>query len=108
MNSEAANGVMGRLMTELGRLPGIGPKTAERLTHRVILAGTRPRARAARAVSYAGRWRGALPVPGIGLRVTLGELADLPEYKSQFLRLFGFGIDGVDYAKDVDPRVVPG
>ena len=37
---------------------------------------------------------------------TLGELADLPEYKSQFLRLFGFGIDGVDYAQDVDPRVV--
>jgi enoyl-[acyl-carrier protein] reductase/trans-2-enoyl-CoA reductase (NAD+) len=39
---------------------------------------------------------------------TLGELADLGEYKSQFLRLFGFGIDGVDYAQDVDPRVVPG
>jgi enoyl-[acyl-carrier protein] reductase / trans-2-enoyl-CoA reductase (NAD+) len=39
---------------------------------------------------------------------TLGELADLAEYKSQFLRLFGFGVDGVDYAQDVDPRVVPG
>src|SRR6201996_4922200 len=39
---------------------------------------------------------------------TLGELADLGEYKSQFLRLFGFGIDGIDYAQDVDPRVVPG
>ncbi|MBX9649688.1 MAG: trans-2-enoyl-CoA reductase family protein [Xanthobacteraceae bacterium] len=39
---------------------------------------------------------------------TLGELADLGEYKSQFLRLFGFGIDGVDYAQDLDPRVVPG
>jgi enoyl-[acyl-carrier protein] reductase/trans-2-enoyl-CoA reductase (NAD+) len=39
---------------------------------------------------------------------TLGELADLAEYRSQFLRLFGFGIDGVDYAADVDPRVVPG
>jgi enoyl-[acyl-carrier protein] reductase/trans-2-enoyl-CoA reductase (NAD+) len=39
---------------------------------------------------------------------TLGELADLPEYKTQFLRLFGFGIDGVDYKQDVDPRVVPG
>ena len=37
---------------------------------------------------------------------TLGELADLAEYKSQFLRLFGFGIDGVDYAQDIDPRVV--
>jgi enoyl-[acyl-carrier protein] reductase/trans-2-enoyl-CoA reductase (NAD+) len=39
---------------------------------------------------------------------TLDELADLAEYKSQFLRLFGFGIDGVDYAQDIDPRVVPG
>jgi enoyl-[acyl-carrier protein] reductase / trans-2-enoyl-CoA reductase (NAD+) len=39
---------------------------------------------------------------------TLGELADLAEYKSQFLRLFGFGIEGVDYAQEVDPRVVPG
>ena len=38
---------------------------------------------------------------------TLGELADLAEYKSQFMRLFGFGIDGVDYTQDVDPRVVP-
>jgi enoyl-[acyl-carrier protein] reductase/trans-2-enoyl-CoA reductase (NAD+) len=37
---------------------------------------------------------------------TLGELADLPEYRRQFLRLFGFGVDGVDYAQDVDPRVV--
>jgi enoyl-[acyl-carrier protein] reductase/trans-2-enoyl-CoA reductase (NAD+) len=39
---------------------------------------------------------------------TMDELADLAEYRSQFLRLFGFGIDGVDYAADVDPRVVPG
>lgn len=39
---------------------------------------------------------------------TLGELADLGEYKREFLRLFGFGVDGVDYAQDVDPRVVPG
>jgi enoyl-[acyl-carrier protein] reductase/trans-2-enoyl-CoA reductase (NAD+) len=39
---------------------------------------------------------------------TLGELADLAEYKSQFLRMFGFGIDGVDYAQDVNPRVVKG
>ena len=39
---------------------------------------------------------------------TLGELADLAEYRTQFLRLFGFGIDGVDYAQDVDHRAVPG
>jgi enoyl-[acyl-carrier protein] reductase/trans-2-enoyl-CoA reductase (NAD+) len=39
---------------------------------------------------------------------TLGELADLPEYRRQFLRLFGFGIGGVDYSQDLDPRVVAG
>jgi len=38
---------------------------------------------------------------------TLAELADLPEYRTQFLRLFGFGVEGVDYAVDADPRVVP-
>lgn len=37
---------------------------------------------------------------------TLDELADLPEYRSQFLRLFGFGVEGVDYARDIDPRNV--
>ena len=39
---------------------------------------------------------------------TLGELADLEEYRRQFLRLFGFGIDGIDYEQDLDPCVVPG
>jgi recombination protein RecR len=29
-------GVIPRLMTELGKLPGIGPKTAERLTHHLL------------------------------------------------------------------------
>jgi len=29
-------GVIARLMTELGKLPGIGPKTAERLTHHLL------------------------------------------------------------------------
>jgi recombination protein RecR len=33
-------GVMARLMHELGKLPGIGPKTAERLAH-YLLAGSR-------------------------------------------------------------------
>lgn len=37
---------------------------------------------------------------------TLGDLADLPEYRSQFLRLFGFGVGGVDYTQDLDPRHV--
>ena len=26
-------------------------------------------------------------------------------YKEEFLRLFGFGIDGVDYEADVNPEV---
>ena len=36
----------------------------------------------------------------------LHELTDFAGYKQEFLRLFGFGIDGVDYDADVDP-VVP-
>jgi len=33
-----AVGVIGRLIQELNRLPGIGPKTAERLTHHLLAA----------------------------------------------------------------------
>ncbi|WP_375599839.1 enoyl-ACP reductase FabV [Devosia sp. Naph2] len=36
----------------------------------------------------------------------LAELADLPKYREEFMRLFGFAVGGVDYSKDVDPRVV--
>lgn len=36
---------------------------------------------------------------------TLGELTDFAGYKSEFMRLFGFGLDGVDYAADVNPDV---
>jgi len=35
---EAPGGVMARVMDELGKLPGIGPKTAERLTHHLLAA----------------------------------------------------------------------
>ena len=38
-----------------------------------------------------------------GDRVT--ELADLEGYRGDFLRLFGFGLPGVDYAADADPEV---
>jgi recombination protein RecR len=40
MNAPTASplGVMDRLMQELARLPGIGPKTAERLTHYLLAA----------------------------------------------------------------------
>lgn len=33
------------------------------------------------------------------------RLTDLKGYKEEFLRLFGFGIAGVDYGADVDPMV---
>ena len=33
----------------------------------------------------------------------LFELTDYANYKEEFLKLFGFGIDGVDYAADVSP-----
>lgn len=36
----------------------------------------------------------------------LGELGDFDGYQENFLRLFGFGLDGVDYTADLDP-VVP-
>jgi enoyl-[acyl-carrier protein] reductase / trans-2-enoyl-CoA reductase (NAD+) len=32
----------------------------------------------------------------------LTELADFDGYQSSFLRLFGFGLDGVDYDADTD------
>jgi len=33
------------------------------------------------------------------------ELGDFAGYQSSFLRLFGFGLDGVDYSADTDPNV---
>lgn len=33
----------------------------------------------------------------------LKELADVEGYETSFLRLFGFGLDGVDYAAETDP-----
>jgi len=39
-NGNEPSGAVGRLIQELGRLPGIGPKTAERLTHYLLGAET--------------------------------------------------------------------
>jgi enoyl-[acyl-carrier protein] reductase/trans-2-enoyl-CoA reductase (NAD+) len=36
----------------------------------------------------------------------LESISDLKGYRAEFLKLFGFGLTGVDYAKEVDP-VVP-
>ncbi|MFD0894967.1 trans-2-enoyl-CoA reductase family protein [Luteolibacter ambystomatis] len=35
----------------------------------------------------------------------LGELGDFAGYQSSFLRLFGFGLEGVDYAADTNPAI---
>lgn len=36
----------------------------------------------------------------------LGDLADLGKYRQEFLKLFGFGLGGVDYSADLDPRTI--
>jgi enoyl-[acyl-carrier protein] reductase/trans-2-enoyl-CoA reductase (NAD+) len=36
----------------------------------------------------------------------LRELTDFDGYNAEFLRLFGFGLEGVDYDADVDPVVL--
>jgi enoyl-[acyl-carrier protein] reductase/trans-2-enoyl-CoA reductase (NAD+) len=33
---------------------------------------------------------------------TLSKWADFPAYQKNFLRLFGFGLDGIDYEKEVE------
>jgi recombination protein RecR len=38
--STQPTGAIGRLMEELGKLPGIGPKSAERITHFLLASGT--------------------------------------------------------------------
>jgi enoyl-[acyl-carrier protein] reductase/trans-2-enoyl-CoA reductase (NAD+) len=35
----------------------------------------------------------------------LNELTDYGGYKAEFLKLFGFGLPGVDYDADVDPMI---
>lgn len=35
----------------------------------------------------------------------LAELTDIVGYRAEFLKLFGFGIPGIDYEQDIDPHV---
>ena len=35
----------------------------------------------------------------------LGETTDITGYKREFLQLFGFEVEGVDYEAEVDPEV---
>jgi enoyl-[acyl-carrier protein] reductase / trans-2-enoyl-CoA reductase (NAD+) len=37
---------------------------------------------------------------------TLSELTDIQGYRTEFLKLFGFGLAGVDYEADIDPHLV--
>ncbi len=37
---------------------------------------------------------------------TLGELTDIQGYRTEFLKLFGFGLAGVDYDADIDPHLI--
>jgi len=37
---------------------------------------------------------------------TLRQLSDFDGYKREFLQLFGFEVDGVDYEADVNPLVI--
>jgi enoyl-[acyl-carrier protein] reductase/trans-2-enoyl-CoA reductase (NAD+) len=48
-------------------------------------------------------------VDGLWPRITtenLDNVTDFTGYKAEFLKLFGFGIDGIDYDADVDPVVL--
>jgi enoyl-[acyl-carrier protein] reductase / trans-2-enoyl-CoA reductase (NAD+) len=47
-------------------------------------------------------------VADLWLQVTtdnLSALTDITGYRAEFLKLFGFGIPGIDYEKDIDPHV---
>jgi len=35
----------------------------------------------------------------------LNDLSDFAGYRAEFLRLFGFGVEGVDYEQDIAPQV---
>jgi len=37
---------------------------------------------------------------------TLQQLADTAGYREEFLKLFGFGLPGIDYEKETEPHVV--
>jgi enoyl-[acyl-carrier protein] reductase/trans-2-enoyl-CoA reductase (NAD+) len=37
---------------------------------------------------------------------TIDELTDYVAYNQEFLKLFGFGVEGVDYDADLSPEVV--
>jgi len=86
---------------------------ADRLRHQLLADG-----RTVELVDEAGRLRAdykemapdvQAEVVALWPQVTnenLYEISDLAGYKADFLRLFGFGVDGVDYEADVATDVV--
>ncbi len=42
---------------------------------------------------------------GLKSQMKMFEVSDMAGYKEEFLRLFGFGLEGVDYEADVNPEV---
>jgi len=42
--------------------------------------------------------------PGVTTE-TLGESTDIAGYRSEFLKLFGFGLAGIDYEADIEPHM---
>jgi len=42
--------------------------------------------------------------PGVTTE-NLAEQTDIAGYRSEFLKLFGFGLDGIDYAADIEPHI---
>jgi enoyl-[acyl-carrier protein] reductase/trans-2-enoyl-CoA reductase (NAD+) len=35
----------------------------------------------------------------------LGALTDIAGYRTEFLKMFGFGLAGIDYEADIEPHV---
>jgi enoyl-[acyl-carrier protein] reductase/trans-2-enoyl-CoA reductase (NAD+) len=73
---------------------GTGPRFDESGRVRVDDLEMRPEVQA----SVAGTW------PGVTTE-NLAALTDIAGYRSEFLKLFGFGLDGVDYAAEAEPHV---
>ena len=42
--------------------------------------------------------------PGVTTE-NLAALTDIAGYRSEFLKLFGFGLAGIDYAADIEPHI---
>jgi enoyl-[acyl-carrier protein] reductase/trans-2-enoyl-CoA reductase (NAD+) len=99
-----------RIMKEAGNHEECGEQM-DRLFRDRLAAGTNPQPDDAGRIRV-DDWEMAGPIQDEIARrwaaVTtenLGDLGDLEGYRASFLRLFGFGLEGVDYAADTEPSV---